>query len=990
MSILKVSKSDQDEEGSNTRDSVPSNSNTVVLKTATLTATTITTTLTKKTYYNKVDMDNPTTVSPPSPIPYTMTPPVHDNTTVLAWLQKQLTLYIDLHLISNVCDFTQTDYWINKPLICLAHRIFPEIVTDLSLQLEQPVSTLTVFEEKFGLRPIEDSKDDLLGWFNQLKQALLKTSHDEETVDTAQEQQQLQESVLVPLTKLFQQAQELTRQETASIASTSSISQRSSPSPRILVDETETAPIKNRILQLSSGNASESIEDLMQQALPIWKQWQENTNKPVGLHALVDATYTALQLQLKKAQRHTSAEFASTAAYIRNELEFIQAKMLRTPTTDVGIHDLEVRSTTVGKLIDAMAIQYKDTLEIQEENETYTALVDKYRLIVSWVDEVRIWFVEAERIRGWIEQRIHLLESKPLVSALDDVEYDYTKEEIDSLNAAHDTLVLEIQAFDAQDMTRLRAHVKALTSNNQKDLSPADTTTIEITFTTLMTLDRLQHLCRRHTYELQMLTLRMAWEQRYLETVIWVRATLEDVKTFVQSKARWKPDEECSKTDVINTLIQFEKQTSMFDQGQFTTTVNMYQDMDDASHVELPSHLESRQVAIEEAFEELTNRIAFARQVVEQFLVVTDFLEKADHLKQEGEVLRQEITKATEQSLLHINTTEYSEKVSLFQESTVRLVTTLRVPYPEAVHPTDQQGNDEANEVIRMVMGARKSALVLFGEALEHSLSAMRRALQLQKRAKQLQDEMNRLNGWVEERLKTMEKAKMDEFFVAGKCGLDIDDLSRLQKERDGQAIKLHGIKDNEFKRLKENVQSIKQQHYSHDESNSHMTIQVNKLQDGLTNLGHQLDILEEALNVHSSRLVILGQRIDWESQHAKASLWISNAIFEAWDFVSRKAQWRMVENDFDEESVKQILLDLQSKAQVFKEDKLEPVNEVFEALIQGFGKEDTCKGFLMYLNCYSHINRLTCTTSIAVPTRIYDLCPHTGATSPRHIGSKF
>jgi hypothetical protein len=942
-SILKVSNSDQDEEGSNTRVSLPSNSNTVV-RTTTLTATTITATLTKKTYHSKVDVDNPTTVSPPSPIPYTMTN-TYDNNTVLAWLQKQLTLYIDLHLISSVRDFTHVDYWFGKPLICLAHRFFPEILTDFLLALQQPVSTLTVFKEKLGLPPIQDSKDDLLGWFSQLRQALPNASD-----DNAQEQQ-LQESVLVPLTKLFQQAQELTRQETASTVSTSSISQRSSPSPRMLLDETEPVPLKNRLLQLSSGNTSESMEDLMQQALPICKQWQES-HKPIGLRAAVEATYTALQLQMQKAQRNTSAEFTSTAAYIRNELEFIQAKMLKTTTTDMGIHDLEVRSMTVGKLIDTMAIQYKDMLEIQEENETYTALVDKYQLIVAWVDEVRIWFAEAERIRSWIEQRIHLLESRPLVSALDDVEYDYTKEEIDALNDAHNKLEQEVQAFDAQDMTRLRAHVKALTSNNHKDLSPADTTTIEITFTTLMTLDRLMHLCRRHAYELQMLTLRMAWEQNYLETVAWVRSTLEQVKVFVQTKARWKPDEDCVRTDIINTLIQFEKQTSMFDQGQFTTTVNLYQDMDDACHVELPSHLESRQVAIEEAFEELTNRIAFARQVVEQFLVVTDFLEKADHLKHEGEILRQEITKATEQSLLQANTTEFSEKVSLFQENTVRLVTTLRVPYPEATHPTDQQGNDEANEAIRMVMGARKSTLVLFGEALEHSLSAMRRALQLQKRAKQLHDEMSRLAGWVDERLKATEKAKVDEFFVAGKCGLDIDDLSRLQKERDGQVTKLLGIKDNEFKKLQENVQSIKQQHHSHDNTNAHMALQVNGLQEGLAKLGSQLDVLEEALQVHSTRLTILGQRIDWESQHAKASLWISNAIFEVWDFIARKAQWRIIEIDFEEESVKQILLDLQSKAQAFKQEQLEPVHNIFEALVQGFSKEKSPRKTLTF-----HIN---------------------------------
>ncbi|KAG1239626.1 hypothetical protein G6F68_018452 [Rhizopus microsporus] len=128
----------------------------------------------------------------------------------------------------------------------------------------------------------------------------------------------------------------------------------------------------------------------------------------------------------------------------------------------------------------------------------------------------------------------------------------------------------------------------------------------------------------------------MYWEQEYNIAVGWVRSMLEQVKSFIDRKARWRPTLMCSsedKSEVIEKLIEFEKQCAIFDQGQFTTTVNMYQDLDDSCHLELPNHLESRQVALEEAFETLTNRIAFARQVVEQYLVVTDFLDHADELK---------------------------------------------------------------------------------------------------------------------------------------------------------------------------------------------------------------------------------------------------------------------------------------------------------------------------------------------------------------------
>ncbi|KAG1069555.1 hypothetical protein G6F42_026238 [Rhizopus arrhizus] len=251
-----------------------------------------------------------------------------------------------------------------------------------------------------------------------------------------------------------------------------------------------------------------------------------------------------------------------------------------------------------------------------------------------------------------------------------------------------------------------------------------------------------------------------------------------------------------------------------------------------------------------------------------------------------------------------------------------------------------------------MVIGSRKSALVLFGEALDHSLSALRRALQLQKRAKQLQDEMTRLGGWVDERLKAMEKSKVD-VFVAGKCALDETDLARLIKERDGQVTKLKGIQENEYKKLQENISAMQQSSVS---QHNVISSQVSALHDGMGTLGDQLKVLEEALELHSSRLAILGRRISWETQHAKASVWLSNHIFAVWDFVSRKAQWRVStmmdiadeeeEADSDSQagshwrSQVQVECDgLVSKIQALYTEQLKPVEDVYNELLSDFGK---------------------------------------------------
>ncbi|KAI8364553.1 hypothetical protein BD560DRAFT_491155 [Blakeslea trispora] len=885
--------------------------------------------------------------------------------TVQAWLQQELAIYIDLMLITALRDLSHKDYWLGKPLICLAHRFFPDAVSELRVQLQQHATShlkaIDLFRERLGVL----ANDNLETYFEQVQQALLE-QEDHEEYDQQQVSMVEQQAVhiLVPLNRLFHQLVELARQESLSSLSSPTPSQRS-PSPR-MQDEGLTMSSSGSFEEIESSLNQLENQDLKSFRELVAQSSIEGHPQLAKRISVVDATHAALYLQLHQSNMRTGIEFSTAVAYVRNELEFIQAKMLKTTTTDTGIQDLESRSAKVGKLIDTMSERFRELLqEDEQQQEQYRSVHDKYQSILSWVDEVRVWYVEAERIREWIESHIQQLESKPFKNPLDDIEYEYNAEQIASWNAEHHDLEKKVQAFDAQDMTRLRAHVKALTSagDHTKDLTPADTTTIEITFTTLTTLDRLMHLLRRHAYDLQMLTLRMAWEQAHDLAVAWVRSTTDDVRHFIHHKARWRPPPSVVsvpadvniRNEVINTLIEFERECAAFDQGQFTDTVNAYQDLDDACNVELPSHLESRQVAIEESFEELTHRIAFARQVVEQFLVVTDFLEKADQLKSEGEKLRQEISQAEEQQVMEqldqinglTSTSEFSERVASFQEDTVRLVTSVaaRVPYPESSHPTDQQANDDANEVIRMVMGARKSALVMFGEALDQSLASLRRAIQLQKRAKQIQDELSRLNGWADERLRNMKKTKID-VFAAGKSALDETDVIRLKKERDGQLSKLSSIRENDVKRLEESLSNFQQSLLAHFPDNTRAASQVEHLHQNLSHLKSQLNRLENEITSHSTRLDILAYRITWENYHAQSTVWLSNTIFEVWEFISHKAQWRaMVEGDFEREDRHLVEVDyksLKTKIEVYLETQFSLVQQSFNDLVHGFEQENT------------------------------------------------
>ncbi|KAI8994542.1 hypothetical protein BDB01DRAFT_831513 [Pilobolus umbonatus] len=925
-----------------------------------------------------------------------------DTQTMLAWLQKELSIYADLKLIPPITSLS-VDTWSGKVLITLAHRFFPEAVTDLPAQLQSADAysfASTVFKDQLNIElPETTDNKAVTDCLSAVYEAMVETKNDDMrdiAVGNADLFEKQAIGLLSQLNQLNNQLMELTNLSSRDSVSTNtqlSYSRAPSPfTPRIVApDDTnsttssnndmksiltneEDDPRPSRSLLLPHQEEPMTLEDieshikyLEQHDIQQFKSLvarlpshQRTHHDLISRLSFIDATHAAITMQLQKGDAfRNTIFFTSTLSHIRNELEFIQAKMLKTTTTDAGIQDLESRAQRAGKLISDMTIQFKELLHTNESSdESYhyqlETIVHKYKLVCTWVDDVRVWFVEAERIRNSMEDIMKTLESKQPIDALHDVELEYSLDQVNDLNLEHRKLEKQIESFNKEDMARLRAHVKALTGTERgnKELSPADTTTIEITFTTLMTLDKLQHLLRRRSYELQMLTNRLYWEQEYNKTTAWIRSTGDMLRDFVQHQARWRPSNDVqlnTKESIIDILIEFEKQANLFDQGQFTTTVNLYQDLDDNCNTELPMHLESRQVAVEEAFEELKNRIAFARLVVEQYLALTDFIDKADRLKNEGEQLRQDINHAEDNGIPG-KEKDFNEQVTLFQEHAIRLITHVaaRIPYPEAIHPLDQQGNDEANEVIHMVVGKSKSALRLLGEALEQSLVSHKRIIQLQKRTKQIQDEISRLNGLIEERMRSIKKAKIDIF--VGKCALDETDLARLKKERNGQMSKWKTIAENDISKLYTHIQQLEALCQSNNISTTHtLFTSIASLHAGMENIESKLSKLKDVLEIHSLNLDILSLRITWESQHMRTSQWISSMIFSYWEFIANKAQWRpdyfyqMEECDHPHNDNSQLnhtmeeFIDMKNKVDEFYQLQFKPVDAVYVELVDGF-----------------------------------------------------
>jgi hypothetical protein len=76
----------------------------------------------------------------------------------------------------------------------------------------------------------------------------------------------------------------------------------------------------------------------------------------------------------------------------------------------------------------------------------------------------------------------------------------------------------------------------------QRNLSPEDTDLIELTLTTLLALDKLLHLLRDRSESLDLLDLRLTWEEQRVTAWRERRSIVSDLEVFLSSRARWSLD----------------------------------------------------------------------------------------------------------------------------------------------------------------------------------------------------------------------------------------------------------------------------------------------------------------------------------------------------------------------------------------------------------------------------------------------------------------
>ncbi|PPQ99895.1 hypothetical protein CVT24_009576 [Panaeolus cyanescens] len=150
--------------------------------------------------------------------------------------------------------------------------------------------------------------------------------------------------------------------------------------------------------------------------------------------------------------------------------------------------------------------------------------------------------------KAWIEDKIKFLEALPPIEvfvgldALQDSAEDVpglpSREQLQQWVAEHDAIEKETEMFDTGELKKLRKLTKAAT---QRNLSPADTDVIELTLTTIYELDKLLHLLRDRSDNLEMMGIRLTWEENRQAAWRERRQIIEDLHQFAATRARWDP-----------------------------------------------------------------------------------------------------------------------------------------------------------------------------------------------------------------------------------------------------------------------------------------------------------------------------------------------------------------------------------------------------------------------------------------------------------------
>ncbi|KAI8977077.1 hypothetical protein BDF20DRAFT_913451 [Mycotypha africana] len=725
---------------------------------------------------------------------------------LLQWVRNQLRDYVDHHILSTIQDFSRS--WSSGLAFCLLiHSYDPYLIPISFKELIQLAANkenakllsmaFDIAAEKMNvpkyLEPIDlafPHESSIMIYISELYKHMLLTPPSLATTTDGHQQEEDHHSVSDRQQKKLSDIK--TVSSTYDSNNSNAVPIITTPQPSI------STTVSSFMYHIIPRNADNTPIHPLDATMAMAKEFERSLFQlPIPSDLKESEKYQQIRSQCDLFKK--GATLAQLITALQQELDIIQQLMNQsgatTSVTNDTIRALENRIHIVSTSIQGVHEEYDADFD---RDEIYLrrmdALEERYELVRDWVDEVRSWFVEAERIRTWIDEHIDTIEKRN--SALagqrggDDplsTEMALTDDAIRQLHQEHERLKHEIERFDSDDMDRLRAHVKKLTAvhgtdgavNGKKDeeLTPADTSTIEITLTTLNQLNRLTKLLERRSHKINLLLLRSQWEELFGNAVEWIATTDAELDHFLKTKARWSSEQEEQQGDecdyeieeIIKTLVNLEHKIADFDQTTYSDVLDAYQEMEALQ--QMPDYLEARQVGFEKAFEDLMKRSSYSRKLVEQFLYTVDAIHKFKDLRDTGEHLRQQLSQQEEMPNKMDEEVDYfAEKVQVFKENSARLITNVNsgITYPAApkmstaIGAQDEQEGEITNENIRSTISTYSTALALLADSLDQLLTSRYQIISLQQRVSEASAILNKCKTWIHERIKLLRKAPIE------------------------------------------------------------------------------------------------------------------------------------------------------------------------------------------------------------------------------------
>ncbi|KAI8332702.1 hypothetical protein BC941DRAFT_128836 [Chlamydoabsidia padenii] len=564
--------------------------------------------------------------------------------------------------------------------------------------------------------------------------------------------------------------------------------------------------------------------------------------------------------------------FSTISQAIQTELQVVETMMNNTDatmTTD-SIQQLESRMSMVQSSLSGMEEEFGILLKQDRYSNHLNQVHERYKLVCAWVDQVRIWMIEADRIRGRIGYWIDLIRERN--SLVDDLQLNalavvdlvaLDNLDVMALYNEHEQLKREVDRFEADDMKRLRAHVKQRTTDQdlqKDDLTPADTSTIEITLITLNMLHLLLQLMTDRGFWIDCLVHRLKWEHLFAKAVEWVFAKDNELDEFFRDQALW-----CEQNDdgfdssittgmvqatgssttaaatsgketaeeIIGILMRLEQDIAAFDRESFTDVLEAYQEMErlvtDSGDDTLPNFLEQRQTGFEAAFEDLMKRCGLGRKAVEQHLVMMDITAQFKNIKNNGELLRRRLLAGNDgfgdngidgkMGLINngdnagdgldgiddnYNGNPIDTSVRNFKETSADFLShaKTRVPYPDvpmmltAMGAQDSQNIGTTNDAIRSALHTYGMSLALIADGLDQLLAERQHMHSLQRRVKHACEQLVRFADWMTDKRRMIDKSDFDLYDNDN----DQDEFAaftfRFVQDKDEQLVRLEKERD--------------------------------------------------------------------------------------------------------------------------------------------------------------------------------------------------